>query len=241
MTAEGERLFDHESVDLAKGIIYDLNLTENQTLKTISILQSLSPYADFAPIYCQSFTLAVESLGIKVPIQNLCTNLELETVIVNRVVSFNNPTEKIVGIKRGLSHGFHRSITLPQIIESAIKADDCDEHIWFLESDWRISFYKHKNSLNNENQRLVLALVSGMADKVGLIEGIGYSNDFYRNIINLWQPDVYFINESSGVNVIKEAEYRAKLVGCELRVIQEIGKSHTSDFEKALFNKSLIY
>lgn len=232
MTIEYGQICDQESVDLAKGIIYGLGLSEKQTLRTVSILQSLSPYAYLASGYCQAFTMAAEDLGMNVPSAKFCTESETKTLVTNRLVTFNDASPKTNGIVRGLSHGFHRSITIPHVIESAIKADYCDEHVWLIESDYRSNKYKRKPPLNSEGTRLSLALVSGMADKVGLIRGDGYSNDFYRRIVRLWKPDIYFINESAGIKAIKEAESRAKSVGGCLKVVREVGRSHTTQFEK---------
>lgn len=220
-----------ECVELAKGIIYMAGLTQKQVLKTISILDSLSPYTDFARYYGDSFRAAAVEMGVSVPTGRGCSDVELRTVVANRRISFDNPHSKIEGVIRGLSHGFHRKITLPQIMESAIKTDYCDEHVLLIESDFRSIFYK-KKEFNPELVRFPLILISGMADKVGVIRGSDYSNEFYRRVIQLWKPDVYFINQSAGTEAIKEAEFRANSVGAKLMVIGEMGTYHTTDLEK---------
>lgn len=227
-----------ECVVEARNILLKLHLTEPQIIKTVSILKALSQLDCFIGGHYQPFSIAAKQIGIKLPVSSFCGGEELRTVVENRLVVYDDPPPKEKGVIRGLSHGFHRAITLPQVIESAIKSDYCHEHCWLLESEFRALVYKHKPLLNTEDERSAIAVVSGMADKVGVIRGTGYSNDFYRNIVRLWQPDVYFINESSGKEVIYEAEFRAKSVGAELKVIKEISRRHTSDFERKFQNFS---
>lgn len=237
MIVECEPYIDSECIDLAKGIISGLSLSEIQTKRVINSLQALTPYSEFAGGYAQAFRGAADGLGLRISSDPNSNYNELHTLIVNRLVTYDFPESKQIGITRGLSHGFYRSLTLPQIIESSIKADYCHEHCLLIESNFRALMFKGA-VMGSETIRLGRVLISGMADKVGVIRGSEYSNRFYRSLVKMWKPDVYFVNNGSGLEIIKEAENRAKMVGAELVILPDVSGRHTSDFVNIIKNKN---
>lgn len=224
-------MIDREAVDLGKGILIGSGLNREETTRFISILQTQAHLlGGLALGYKEFFSVAALEMGILIPEERRCSNSELETVLSSRLVNWNKPIPKENGIVRGLKHGFYRRMTIPQIIEFVRMGSLCNELVLLIENDGRVDRFKGKGT---DKIRLAAWSISGVADKVGIITGEEYSNLFYRKIVELWKPDVYFVNESSGLAAINEANFRASLVGGKAVVLPEVGRNlHTSNLEK---------
>jgi len=228
-------MIDRESVKLGKGILMGSGLNREETIRFISILQTQAHLlGDLALGYKESFSAAASEMGILVPEERHCANGELETVLSSRLIEWDKPTPKENGIVRGLKHGFYRRMTISQIIELVKIGSLCDELVLLIENNERVERFKGKET---DKIRLAAWGISGVADKVGEITGQECSDEFYRKLVELWRPDVYFVNESSGREVAREATLRANLVGGKAVVLPEVGINlHTSIFEKPFLN-----
>lgn len=205
------------------------------------VLRSLSPVPG-KPIhqpylgYYHFFNQASTEMGYSISTVTGLQDDELETLVVNRLVTYDNPPPKDSGVTRSLSHGFYRNLTLLHIFEFVIKQRYSDQHCLLIESEFRNIMFKQSEYCLSDTTRSAMFCLSGVADQVGIIRGIEFNNRFYRKLVNIWKPDIYFVNQSAGKDAISEAKYRAKIARAELIITPEISGLHTTDLDRSAKN-----
>ncbi|OGM10834.1 hypothetical protein A2Z22_03030 [Candidatus Woesebacteria bacterium RBG_16_34_12] len=136
--------------------------------------------------------------------------------------------------KWGLVHGHYSRFTLAQIVGFVVARRQCNKLAVLLESSERSLKFKGREAEISDKDRGNILLASGLADEVEIIKGDRYDDEFYREIIKLTKPEVYFGNQEWDEERRREGELRAGLVGAEIILLPEVKGSHLSDVEDLL-------
>lgn len=163
--------------------------------------------------------------------ENLIHNVNFEEESVHDIVQ----GWKDEGYTVGFKHGHYRWLTMPQKIGIILARRHCDRLVLGIEKQERTRDFKGKKILLPDDVRTNIYAHAFLADMLLMTKGDDYSNEYYRDLLKLISPNVYFIANDWSEEMKREARVRADMVGAKLIVSPTFpGDYSTTSIERFL-------